>query len=143
MDTSSLGLFDQCSKTIVETSGWSWSSKATADCSTYSVRTKLTPMIRVPIDELTFGWEHKKPPHPGGKCVIKHNGRVVKRGSYDDMIELFDSIVHDNEEDTVAVEYEQKPKQPESEPKDTMGVSEGDAQRVESTDVIQAKVEGC
>lgn len=64
-------------------------------------------MIRVPIVELTFGWEHKKPPHPGGKCVIKHKGRVVKRGSYDEMFALLDDIVNNNDESTVAVQYEE------------------------------------
>lgn len=58
----------------------------------------------MPSDELSFAWEHRKPPHPQGKCVIKHNDRVVKRGNYRDMIELFEHIT--DTEETVAIEYE-------------------------------------
>lgn len=70
-------------------------------------------MLRVPSDELSFAWDHRRPPHPKGKCVIKHNDRVVRRGNYTEMIELFQHIT--DTEETVAISYEdengQRPEQ--------------------------------
>ncbi len=60
--------------------------------------------IRVPVDELSFEWRHKpKPSH----CVILHGDKVVKRGCYREMSELFFDITEENPESTVAVQYEE------------------------------------